>query len=33
MNLLDRLDHQALVAQRAITLPLVRQVLADPDPA
>lgn len=31
MNLLDRLDHQALVAQRAITLPLVRQVLADPD--
>lgn len=29
MRLLDRLDHQALVAQRAITLPLVRQVLTD----
>lgn len=29
MRLLDRLDHQALVAQRAITLPLVRQVLSD----
>lgn len=33
MNLLDRLDHRALVAQRAITLPLVRQVLADPETA
>jgi DnaA family protein len=31
MNLLERLDHQALVAQRAITLPLVRQVLAEPE--
>lgn len=31
MQLLDRLDHQALVAQRAVTLPLVRQVLAEMD--
>jgi DnaA family protein len=31
MNLLERLDHQALVAQRAVTLPLLRQVLAEMD--
>jgi DnaA family protein len=29
MGLLERLDHQALVVQRAVTLPLVRQVLAE----
>lgn len=29
MALLERLDHQALVVQRAVTLPLVRQVLAE----
>ncbi len=32
MHLLDRLDQQALAAKRAITLPLVRQVLAESEP-
>ena len=32
MRLLDRLDQQALAAKRAITLPLVRQVLAESEP-
>lgn len=31
MQVLDRLDRHALAAQRAVTLPLVRQVLADPN--
>jgi DnaA family protein len=33
MRLLDRLDHHALVTQRAVTLPLVRQVMAEADGA
>jgi DnaA-homolog protein len=32
MHLLDRLDQQALAAKRAVTLPLVRQVLAELEP-
>ena len=31
MALLDRLDRYALSAKRAVTLPLLRQMLAEPD--
>lgn len=31
MHILDRLDHQALAAKRAVTVPLVRLVLAQPE--
>ncbi|MEY8879066.1 MAG: DnaA regulatory inactivator Hda [Leptothrix sp. (in: b-proteobacteria)] len=31
MRVLDRLDHEALAAKRAVTLPLLRQVLAETD--
>jgi DnaA family protein len=33
MGLLDRLDEFALERQRAITVPLVREMLSDPEAA